>query len=100
MIQKRDEVINPTPKDIDYDYFFNFLTTPIAIPTTPAQKKTMSVEFPVIVVITVLTTSISEPTAVVIVLPPVSAKNIRHFSSLNYFIVMSDIKAFPEYPQP
>lgn len=95
MIQKRDEVINPTPKDIDYDYFFNFLTTPIAIPTTPAQKKTMSVGFPVIVVITVLTTSISEPTAVVIVFAPASAINIRHFSFLYYFIVMSLINALP-----
>lgn len=41
----------------------------------PAQKNVNRIEFPVIVVITVLTTSISEPTAVVIEFAPVSANN-------------------------
>ena len=87
------------PPASDYYLVRSFFTTPIAIPTTPAQKNTISVSLPVIVVITLLTTSISAPTAVVIVFVLASA-NKRHFPFLDYFIVISEIKALPLYPQP
>lgn len=66
----------------------------------PAQKNVNRIELPVIVVITVLTTSISEPTALVIVFAPVSANNIDITPFFFYFIVISEIKALPLYPQP
>ena len=100
MIQKKGDAPHRPPPTSDYYLVRSFFTTPIAIPTMPAQKNVNKIAFPVIVVITVLTTSISEPTAVVIVFVLTSANNIRHFPFLYYFIVMSDIKALPEYPQP
>ena len=99
MIRKKGDALHRPPPASDYYFARSFFTTPIAMPTMPAQKNVNRIEFPVIVVITVLTTSISEVTAVVIVFVLVSA-NIRHFPFLYYFIVISEIKALPLYPQP
>lgn len=73
------------PPASDYDFVRSFFTTPIAMPTMPAQKNVNRIEFPVIVVITVLTTSISEPTALVIVFAPASANNIDILLSFLFY---------------
>ena len=82
---KKGDAPHRPPPASDYYLARSFFTTPIAMPTMPAQKNVNRIALPVIVVITVLTTSIKEPTAVVIVLVPASANNIDILLSFLFY---------------
>ena len=72
---------------------------PIPTPTMEAQKNVIRVAFPVIVVITVETTPMTEVTASVILTVEASAKSVGiasfPLSSRFYFIVTSATYALP-----